>query len=287
MQVLTDAQWAKFEEAIRRQQSVAPDLDARIGARSRRSSGGWTTARSGARSRRSWATGITLICASAAGRSAVSGTRSWPISSIRESRNWHWPASTGRPRVPIRRHLGRGPAKLRPKPLVESATHSRCGQQGRGAGPFAWRVGHQDRRRLRCGRATGRLSADARPGSRACTVVDIAAAPAQGAVLGHRRHGVRCGTVPPRSTRPGRHSRCSLSSRSEGATAVPRRHLLPPQSDRTLPVASERAKGSGHPLRQDRRLLRSRRRNRSINRLDQTLNPIVKKCERILGSVSA
>jgi hypothetical protein len=233
MQVLSDAQWAKFEAAIEAAEIRGARRRREIGAQSRRSSGGSTMARSGVRSRPNLAVGTTPTCGSADGRSVVFGTRSWPTSSSRESRNWHSPASTGRSRARTRRHPGHGPARLAPKPWIESAIHSRHCQQRRGAGPFAWWSRHQDRRHLRRGRATGRLPADAGPGPRACAVVDTAAAIAQGAVLGDCGHGMRRGAIPRRSTRPGRHPRRALAPRNEGATAVPGLYLSPPEPDRT------------------------------------------------------
>ena len=68
MQVLTDAQWAKFEAAIAAVKLRGPARARKIVAPSRRSFGGSTTAPDRARSRPNWGTGTMPTCVSAAGR---------------------------------------------------------------------------------------------------------------------------------------------------------------------------------------------------------------------------
>ena len=120
MQVVTDAQWAKFEEAM----AAAEIRGARPRTEDRRTieaiSGGSTTGRSGVRSQPNWATGIMPTCASAGGLCVAYGTRSWRTWSLKESRNWPLPASTGPSLALIKRHPVRGPARLWAKAGIES-----------------------------------------------------------------------------------------------------------------------------------------------------------------------
>ena len=96
------------------------------------------------------------------GRCVACGMRSWRMWWRRESRNWRLPASTARSRAHIRRRAGRG----RANPSAGSAIHSHRRVSGGGAGAVERWAWHQDRRRVRCRRAAGRFPADAGPGAR-------------------------------------------------------------------------------------------------------------------------
>jgi hypothetical protein len=137
----------------------------RIGGRSRRSFGDWTTAPSGVPSRRNWAPGPMPICAFGVGRCVACGMRSWRMWWRRESRNWRLPASTARSRAHIRRRPGRG----RANPSAGSAIHSHRRVSGGGAGAVERWAWHQDRRRVRCRRAAGRASKSDEPSPLATT----------------------------------------------------------------------------------------------------------------------
>jgi transposase len=123
MQVLEDAQWARFEAAI-----AAANIR---GARPRREDRRTIEAiiwriDNGAKWRSIPAElgdchRHMPICASAVGWSAGYGTRSWPISrGTGGNRNWDWLAST----APSRAHIRRRPVRGLAKTSVESAIHS-------------------------------------------------------------------------------------------------------------------------------------------------------------------
>ena len=128
MQVVTDAQWAKFEAAI----AAAEIRGARPRTEERRMIEAiiWRLD-NGAKWRPSqpnWVTGIMLTCGSGGGPCAACGRRLWPIWPLRADRSWAWSVSTARSRGLIRRHPARGPARPRAKTGIEAAIHSRRGR---------------------------------------------------------------------------------------------------------------------------------------------------------------
>ena len=275
MQVLTDAQWAKFEAAIAAAgiRGTRPRTEDRLTIEAII----WRldNERSGVPSQPNWVIGTMLTCGSGGGPCVACRRRSWPIWSLRADRNWAWSVSTARSRGLIRRHPAQFPARPRAKTGLESATHLRRGQQKRSAGPVARWSWHQDRRRLRCGGTVDRLPADTRPSVRTGTVPDAAAPDAASALLGAGGHGLRRAGLPLGRTcvawAP--FPLCPLDA-GQAPRAVPRLHLPAPQPDRALLVAVEGAPGCGDPIRQDSSVLCRRLGDRSLAGLDQKPAPV-------------
>ena len=186
MQVLTDAQWAKFEAAI-----AAVKLR---GARPRKED------------RRTIEAIIWRLANGAKWRSIPAELGDWHHAYLRFHR-WAtagvWDkimahvVAQGEPKLALPASTARSPGRTRRRPEParanrrgESATRWQRRRPETGPWTFKRRPEFQDCGRLRCGRAAGRLCSRARPGARAGSVIAAVEASAQGAGLGVGRHGV-------------------------------------------------------------------------------------------------